>query len=194
VLIGDAPPNPSDPVKVGDVERRALEVDPADIYPIAVANGGTIDPATLQAFGEIAGRCRGEVLTTESAEELPDRIAEAVGRALGGSPGGGNMGDLVVCTDVVDGRPVGAAESFGPLAKVYGFMEYRGQPAGTELTVLWSSETGDTGTSRVEVEGTGSAWFWWSTTRAGGFEPGRYTLTISRGAEALARREFTIHP
>jgi len=194
VLIGDAPPNSSDPVKLEDVKRRALEVDPADIYPIAVANGGVVDPATLSSFQAIADGCRGQVVTTETAEELPAKIMEAVGRAIDASPGGGNTGDLVVCSDIVDNRPVGAATTFHGAGKLCAYLEYTALPDNTELVVQWQSDVGERATSRQNVGGNGSAWFCWSTTRAGGFPPGNYSVTVTRGGETLARREYTMAP
>jgi Mg-chelatase subunit ChlD len=194
VLIGDAPPNSSDPVKLGDVKRRALEVDPADIYPIAVANGGVIDPATLSSFQEIADGCRGQVLTTETAEELPEKIIEAVGRAIDGAPAGGNIGELVVCADIVDNQPVGEAAAFSGAGKLCAYLEYTGLPDNTELVVQWQSDVGQSATSRQNVGGNGSAWFCWTTTRAGGFPPGNYSVTVTKGGETLARREFTVTP
>ena len=192
VLIGDAPPSSKDPVTGDQVAKRALEVDPADIYAIAVANNGVVDPEALSAFTEIARRNRGAIFTTKNAAELPAAITGAVGVALGQpATAAGNLGRLVVARDVVDGAPVGVADSFTNLSQVYGWVSYENMPENTELVISWLGG-GLNSTSKLTISRSGAAWFWWSTNRVGGFPAGDYSVTLKRGDQVLGRKKFAI--
>ena len=196
VLIGDAPPHTGTKARysLGDVERRALEVDPADIYPIAVANGGRVDPTTLAEFGKIADGCRGEVVTSDTAEELPAKITAAVCKAIAQSTGGGgSIGNLVISDALQDGRPVNPATAFSTVSKVYAWMEYDGMSAGKKLTASWQGPLGQT-TSETELGGKkGTVWFSWSASGAGGYPAGNYSIRIADEAgNVLASRGFTV--
>jgi Mg-chelatase subunit ChlD len=74
VLMGDAPPH-NKRHSADEVVKRAEEVDPAHIFPIAVA-GAT--PAVLASFGELAARTGGVMTTTASAADLPGQIIRTV--------------------------------------------------------------------------------------------------------------------
>lgn len=79
VLMGDAPPHTRRHT-LDQVAKAAEEVDPAHVFPIAVAGA---DTETLRSFGEIARRTGGVMGTTATAASLPKEILKMV--ELGGS-------------------------------------------------------------------------------------------------------------
>jgi len=70
LLMGDAPPH-NKRHTLSEVVTAAKEVDPAHVFPIAVAGA---DRDTMAAFGEIALQTGGEMGSTTTATDLPREI------------------------------------------------------------------------------------------------------------------------
>jgi hypothetical protein len=68
--MGDAPPHTKRHT-LSEVVKAAEEVDPAHVFPIAVAGA---DREALAAFGEIARQTGGAMGSTATAAELPREI------------------------------------------------------------------------------------------------------------------------
>ena len=205
VLMGDAPPNDNDPVKAADVQRRALEVDPADIYPIALAVDGRVDAEALTAFKDIAQRNRGEVLPLTNLSELPAKLTATVDKAVaagiarpatpppaGGAGEGANEVDLVVCMHVADGEPEGVSDTFGPMVKIWALMSFENMPPNTPATLTLVQPSGAKSVSKLTISGTGKGWAFWGTSRAGGYAPGAYKVVAEAGGRVLGTKAFTI--
>jgi len=73
ILMGDAPPH-SRKHSRAEVVRRAAEVDPAHIFPIALKGHA----ATLKEFSELARQTGGKIYTTSSAAELPRTLRAVI--------------------------------------------------------------------------------------------------------------------
>ncbi len=74
ILMGDAPPHTKRHT-LAEVVRAAEEVDPAHVFPIAIAGAGA---ETVRAFGEIANATGGAMGTTASAADLPRELLKMV--------------------------------------------------------------------------------------------------------------------
>jgi Mg-chelatase subunit ChlD len=90
IVITDAPAKSPDSKgnTFKSIARRAIEVDPAHIYPIVVGTHST----ALEHARELADSSGGKVLTAAKAEEVADAILEAVETAVvthGGESDGG---------------------------------------------------------------------------------------------------------
>jgi|GEM_PF-2997387 len=74
ILMGDAPPH-TKRYHLADVVKAAAEVDPAHVFPIAIAGANR---RTLSSFSEIAQQTGGVMTRTSSAAELPRKLIEMV--------------------------------------------------------------------------------------------------------------------
>lgn len=80
ILMGDAPPHekedgPNYIYDIDDVAQAAYEVDPANIYSIAIEGGNGSESAN-EAFAELAEKTNGKFLTVSDAEDVPAAIME----------------------------------------------------------------------------------------------------------------------
>jgi len=74
VLMGDAPPHTRAHTEA-EVVKAAEEVDPAHIFPIAIAGASA---ETLRLFGQLAVKTGGVMGRTGSAEELPKELMRVI--------------------------------------------------------------------------------------------------------------------
>ncbi len=106
-------------------------------------------------------------------------------------PTSSDTGNIVVCRNVEEGVPQGAADSFDQISKVYAVYEYKNVPEKTKAQVSWRRGGQEFSKGEREIGGTGWVWFSVSTTRAGGFEPGQYEVVLTLGNQ-VARKSFTV--
>ena len=97
----------------------------------------------------------------------------------------------VVCTDVVEREPVGAAESFsGDVERLFCFTEIRGLE-GTSITHAWIHE-GKTH-ARVELPVRSNRWRTWSTKNIAPALTGQWQVKVlDADGIVLATREFVV--
>ncbi|MEO1286142.1 MAG: VWA domain-containing protein [Chloroflexota bacterium] len=77
ILMGDAPPHDPEPdtgFTMDDVLLAAFNVDPANIYPLLIAN----DSATRTAFQQMADGSSGRLFNAATAEDVVDTILDTV--------------------------------------------------------------------------------------------------------------------
>jgi hypothetical protein len=97
---------------------------------------------------------------------------------------------LVICTDVQDGKPVGAGTVFGRVPKIFCWLPFQDLPANTEVVCVWRKDDSELTRSKRTVSGTG--WVWFSIAMEGGLTPGSYSVSVTAGPKILGSANFKI--
>jgi hypothetical protein len=100
--------------------------------------------------------------------------------------------EIIVCREVVDGKPVGAATVFPDAAKITILHRYRDQAAGT-AEALWFRNDALLTRSERQIKG-GNGWVSFSVIGGGGasLPTGNYEVRLSLPGRAPLRANFTI--
>lgn len=171
----------ADATTAGVVSFQDLPIQAGTVFQGTVATGG--QATALTAAGKTYAPT---VAGTYDVSKLPTKAVP--GPATPNSP---DTGDLVVCSNVVDGKPQGAADSFAQISKLYAVLNFTNLPAQTKAQVSWKRGGQEFSTGEREIGGTGWVWFAVSTDRAGGYEPGPYEVSVTAGAR-VSRKSFTL--
>ena len=109
---------------------------------------------------------------------------------VGSAPawGAGRVG-----TEMDAGKLMGEADTFTGVSKLVAIFPYKEVPAGTTAVFSWLRDGHQFQQQEYQVKATtGQVWFWISTKRKGGYEPGAYEVRINVGGKVVASRAFRI--
>lgn len=186
-------------------QARATMPVQVDVIGLDIFN----NPVAQEQLKSIATAGGGQYVEAHRPEELENAITRILPTEVtqpGGvpvPPAGGTQPvpgtqpqpislDLVVCSDVVNGQPVGVADAFAQAAKVCAFWRFVDQAQGTVSTAIWRREGQEYARANQPVAGTGSATYTVTNSAAGGHPPGAYEIAIVINGATVANRFFRI--
>ena len=157
-----------------------------------IAGGRTIAPAIVATFdGDRATWKTPQPVTPQPVTPQPVTPQPVTPQpGVGSAPG---WGAGRIGTEIDAGKLMGEADTFTGVSKLVAIFPYKEVPAGTTVVASWLRDGHQLQQQEYQVKvTTGQVWFWISTKRKGGYEPGAYEVRVQVGDKVVASRAFRV--
>lgn len=151
------------------------------------------DPATWSQNQESGGAGIAKVWGIAATRQTTPSGTQSTQTTAPAASAPAQSGSLVICTAVVNNKPVNPATQFTNVPRLYCWLPYEGLAAGVTVTCEWLRGGQSYATSKTTVGGA-KGWIWFNvSSNADTLAKGNYTVKVSAPNRVLGQQDFVVN-